>query len=225
MSWESTAEYYRLINEEVHRRLGGSHSASILMYSFDFQEIEDLQHHGQWDKLGKMLADKALHLQEAGADALVLCTNTMHLLAPEIESGLDIPLLHIADATGKAVVDKQIHTVGLLGTRFTMEEPFYRERLFDHFELNVIVPVPEEREMIHRVIYQELVTGKIWEPSRAKFIEVIKALEKRGAEGVILGCTEIPLLVKQEHSPLPLFDTTAIHAMAAVDFLLEGHQG
>jgi len=208
MSWESTAEYYRIINEEINRRMGDSHSASILMYSFDFQEIEDLQHQGAWDRMEIMLAEQARKLEQAGAALLLICTNTMHRLAPAIEKAIGIPLLHIADATGQAIVQKQIHTVGLLGTRFTMEGDFYRKRLDERFDLNVIVPTPEEREEIHRIIYGELVT-------------VIGSLGKRGAEGIILGCTEIPLLVKQEHSPLPLFDTTTIHALAGVEMILK----
>ncbi|HDJ32599.1 MAG TPA: aspartate/glutamate racemase family protein [Bacteroidetes bacterium] len=221
MSWESTAEYYRIINEEINRRMGDSHSASILMYSFDFQEIEDLQHQGAWDRMEIMLAEQARKLEQAGAALLLICTNTMHRLAPAIEKAIGIPLLHIADATGQAIVQKQIHTVGLLGTRFTMEGDFYRKRLDERFDLNVIVPTPEEREEIHRIIYGELVTGKIRTPSREKFIRVIGSLGKRGAEGIILGCTEIPLLVKQEHSPLPLFDTTTLHALAGVEMILK----
>lgn len=221
MSWESTAEYYRIINEEVNRRLGGSHSASILMVSFDFHEIEILQNKEEWNRMETLLAEKARRLEQAGAELLLICTNTMHRLAPAIEKAIGIPLLHIADATGRAIVQKQIHTVGLLGTRFTMEGDFYRKRLDERFDLNVIIPTPGEREEIHRIIYGELVTGKIWTPSREKFIQVIGSLEKRGAEGIILGCTEIPLLVKQEHSPLPLFDTTTLHALAGVEMALQ----
>lgn len=221
MAWESTADYYRIINEEVHRRLGGSHSAQILMYSFDFQLVDTLQHKGDWHVLTNMLVNHAVKLEQSGAELIVLCTNTMHKMAAEIEQAIEIPFVHIADATGMEIVKMNLHTVGLLGTRFTMEEDFYRKRLAATYDLNVIIPTPEEREMIHQTIYTELVTGKFLESSRKKFMEVIGSLEKLGAEGIILGCTEIPLLVKQEHSPIPLFDTSRIHALAAVDAALQ----
>ena len=221
MSWESTANYYRDINERVKQRLGGLHSARILLYSVDFQEIERLQHQGRWDEAGEQLGDIARRLEGAGADVVALCTNTMHKVAPAIEAALRVPFLHIADPTAQAVKQAGIGRIGLLGTRFTMEEDFYRGRLVQRHGLDVIVPDPAERETIHRVIYDELCLGKVEERSRRAYREIIAHLVERGAEGVILGCTEIAMLVSPADSPVPLFDTTQLHAVSAVDFALQ----
>ena len=221
MSWESTANYYRDINERVKQRLGGLHSARILLYSVDFQEIERLQHQGRWDEAGEQLGDIARRLEGAGADVVALCTNTMHKVAPAIEAALRVPFLHIADPTAQAVKQAGIGRIGLLGTRFTMEEDFYRGRLVQRHGLDVIVPDPAERETIHRVIYDELCLGKVEERSRRAYRDIIAHLVERGAEGVILGCTEIAMLVSPADSPVPLFDTTQLHAVSAVDFALQ----
>lgn len=218
MSWESTVPYYQLLNREVGRRLGGLHSARILLLSVDFQEIEVLQHAGRWDELGALLARDALTLEEAGADFLVLCTNTMHLVAPAIEARLSVPLLHIADATGERIRASGMNRVGLLGTRFTMEEAFYRGRLQDNYGLVVDIPEERDRDLVHRVIYEELVLGVIREESRAEFARIAEDLASAGAQGVILGCTEIGLLLRQYDSDVTLFDTTVIHAEAAAAF-------
>ena len=194
MSWESTATYYQILNREVGRRLGGVHSARILLLSVDFQEIEVLQHQGDWDRLGEILTDDARALQEAGADCLVICTNTMHLVAPAIEEGLSIPLLHIADSTAEKIKANGMSRVGLLGTRFTMEEPFYKGRLEGRYGLSVLIPPPIDREVVHRVIYEELVLGEIRPESRSEFVRISDDLARAGAQGVILGCTEIGLL-------------------------------
>lgn len=220
MSWESTVPYYRRVNELVRDRLGGLHSARIVLVSVDFFEIEALQSAGEWDEAGRALADAARGLESAGADCVVLATNTMHKVAPALEEAVGIPLLHIADATGEAVRQAGIGTVGLLGTRFTMEQDFYRERLGDRFGLTVLVPEPPERELVDRVIYTELCCGKLAEDSRAAFRDIITSLVERGARGVIMGCTEIPLLISQEDSPVALFDTGELHVRAAVDFAL-----
>lgn len=214
MSWESTVPYYRIINQTVGRELGGLHSARILLFSVDFQEIEALQHAGDWERAGEILAEAARRLEGAGADFLVLCTNTMHIVAPAIQREVSIPLLHIADATADAIRQARIRSVGLLGTRFTMEEPFYRARL-EVRGLQVLVPDAAERKEIHRVIYDELCRGEILEASRSIYEKIMARLVEEGAEGIILGCTEIGLLVKPEGSPVPLFDTTEIHARAA----------
>ena len=221
MSWESTANYYRDINERVKQRLGGLHSARILLYSVDFQEIERLQHQGRWDEAGEQLGDIARRLEGAGADVVALCTNTMHKVAPAIEAALRVPFLHIADPTAQAVKQAGIGRIGLLGTRFTMEEDFYRGGLVQRHGLDVIVPDPAERETIHRVIYDEVCMGKVEERSRRAYREIIAHLVERGAEGVILGCTEIAMLVSPADSPVPLFDTTQLHAVSAVDFALQ----
>lgn len=220
MSWESTLPYYRHINELVKERLGGLHSARIILYSVDFHDIERLQHSGRWDEAGDCLAHAARRLEAAGADFLVLCTNTMHKVASAIETAVSIPLLHIADPTGAAVREAGIRTVGLLGTRFTMEQDFYRGRLETRHGLRVLVPVEADRELVHRVIYNELCVGIVLEESRGAYREVIKRLAARGAEGVILGCTEIGMLVSPSDSPVQVFDTTGIHASTAVDFAL-----
>lgn len=220
MSWESSVEYYRIINRATKARLGGFHSAKSIMYSVDFAEIEILQHQGKWAETAEILRRAARSLEAAGADFLVLCTNTMHKVAADIESAVRIPLLHIADATADVIVARGLKTIGLLGTRFTMEEDFYKGRLAEKHSLDVLVPGPADRETIHHVIYHELVDGRIETASRKEFRSVIERLVAAGAEGIILGCTEISLLVKDEDSAVPLFDTTRIHAEAAVDFAL-----
>ena len=220
MSWESSAEYYRILNQTVKARLGGLHSARCLLYSVDFAEIEALQRSGNWEKLTQTMIEASQKLENAGADCLLICTNTMHRMAPEIEAAIEIPLLHIADAAGDAIAARGIKTVGLLGTRFTMEGDFYRKRLEEKFDLEVLIPNDAERDIVHRVIYNELVKGEIREASRQAYLAVIDGLQSRGAEGVILGCTEIPSLVRQADTQLPLFDTTRLHAEAAVDWAL-----
>lgn len=220
MSWESSIEYYRIINQVTRERLGGLHSARSLMLSVDFAEIETLQHQGRWDEAGQILAGTALQLQNGGADCIVLCTNTMHKVAGQIQAAVSIPLLHIADATARQVRAAGLERVGLLGTRFTMEQDFYKGRLVDNFGLQVELPDAAGRELVHRVIYEELVLGQIRADSRAGYAKVIAGLVERGAQGIILGCTEIGLLVGPSESPVPLFDTTLIHARAAVDFAL-----
>lgn len=221
MSWESTIPYYRQINEAIKERLGGLHSAKIILYSVNFQEIEQLQHQGKWDEAGKILADTALLLQQAGADFLVLCTNTMHKVAPAIESTTQIPLLHIADPTAQAIKQAGYKRVALLGTRFTMEQDFYRGRLSHKHGIEVLVPGTEDRGQVHQIIYDELCLGILKESSRQTYREVIQRLASQGAEAVILGCTEISLLIGAKDSPLPLFDTTAIHASAAAKQALQ----
>ncbi|MBT3189329.1 MAG: aspartate/glutamate racemase family protein [Anaerolineae bacterium] len=220
MSWESTALYYRWINELVREKLGGLHSAKIAMYSVDFQEIEELQHSGEWDATGKILSTAAKQIENAGADFLLICTNTMHKVAPQVEAAIDIPLLHLADATANRIKADGIKNIGLLGTRFTMEQDFYAGRLRDEHGLNVILPSSAEREIVHRVIYEELVVGVVRDESRREYLRIMDGLRAQGAEGVIEGCTEIVMLVQQEHTDIPLFDTTAIHAQAAVEMAL-----
>lgn len=217
MSWESTIPYYQVLNREVGRRLGGLHSARVLILSVDFQEIERLQHRGEWDLLGGILARDAGVLEGAGADFLVLCTNTMHRVAPAIEEATAIPLLHIADATAERIKREGQNRVGLLGTRFTMEEAFYLGRLEERHGLEVLVPPPEDRAIVHRVIYEELVLGRIRGESREEYRRIAGELGERGAEGVILGCTEIGLLLGPDDADLPLFDTARIHAEAAAE--------
>jgi len=221
MSWESTLEYYRIINQEVKARLGGLHSARCLLYSVDFAEIEALQHQGQWSQAGAVLVDAARRLELGGADFVILCTNTMHKVADDIQAGVGIPLIHIADATAGKIKAAGISRVGLIGTRFTMEQDFYRGRLEQRHGLDVVVPEPEEREIVHRVIYDELCRGVIQDSSRAAYRGIIEDLVKKGAQGIIAGCTEIELLVREEDSPVPLFPTTRIHAVAAVDCALQ----
>lgn len=215
MSWESTLPYYRIINQIVAERLGGLHSARILLYSFDFQEIEDLQRNGRWREAGDVLARGARTLQAAGADFLVLCTNTMHKVAPRIEAETDIPLLHIADATAAEIKKKNLKRVGLLGTRFTMGEGFYKERLRERHGLEVVVPEETDRAIIDRIIYDELCLGKVLEASRAEYRGIARALVEKRAEGIILGCTEIAMLLQPADVATPLFDTTGIHARSA----------
>jgi aspartate racemase len=221
MSWESTALYYKQINEGVREKLGGLHSAKIAMVSIDFEPLEHLQRENRWKEAGEEMAKAALQVEAAGADFIVLCTNTMHKVADAIEAAVDIPLLHIADATAGAIQERGLTTVGLLGTRFTMEEEFYKVRLEDKYGLKVLVPSDEEMAIVHEIIYGELVRGGVREESRRKYLEIIEGLQSRGAQGVIEGCTEIVMLVQQEHTDVPLFDTTAIHAQAAVEMALK----
>ena len=222
MSWESTVPYYCHINELVKQRLGGLHSARIVLYSVDFHDIEKLQHAGRWDEAGAILAAAAQALVAAGADFIVLCTNTMHKVVGAIESAVTIPVLHIADATAAEIQRAGLRRVGLLATRFTMEQDFYRGRLELQHGIDVIVPDERERELVHRVIYDELCLGVISDTSRERYRESIARLVERGAEGIIFGCTEIGLLVSQADSPVPVFDTAQIHAAAAVEFALAG---
>lgn len=219
MSWESTLPYYRIVNERVRERLGGLHSAKLVLHSVDFAEIEALQHAGDWDAAGAQLADAARGLRLAGAEAIVVCTNTMHLVAPAIEAAVDIPLLHIADATAQRIRAAGISRVALLGTRFTMEQAFYRERI-EAAGIEVLTPDAEQRERVHRVIYDELCLGRIVDASRDDYRVIMADLIERGAQGVILGCTEIGLLVGEGDASVPLFDTTRIHAEAAADWAL-----
>lgn len=221
MSWESTQTYYRLINEGVKSRLGGLHSAKLVLYSVDFAEIEALQHQGDWPATARILSGAALSLENAGADFLMIGTNTMHKVAPEIEEAINIPLLHIADATAKVLTQDNIQRVGLLGTRFTMEQAFYRERL-EAAGIEVVTPDAPQRAEVHRVIYEELCQGEIQAASQETYLAVINSLAEQGAQAVILGCTEIGLLIKQTDTPVPLYDTTAIHAAQAVNQALSG---
>ena len=220
MSWESTQTYYRLLNQSVRRRLGGLHSAELLIHSVDFQPIESLQRNGDWAAAGKILANAAVGLQSAGAKAILLCTNTMHKVAAAIEASVDIPLIHIADATAQAIHRAGYQRVALLGTRFTMEEAFYRQRLTDAAGIEVLVPQADDRQMIDRVIFDELCRGEIRQQSRLGYQKVIEKLVEGGAQAVILGCTEIGLLLSADDCAAPLFDTTALHVDAALDWSL-----
>ena len=220
MSWESTVPYYRQINEAVKARRGGLHSAKIVLYSVDFAEIERLQHRGDWAAAGALLADAARALERAGADFIVLCTNTMHKVAPAVEAAVKIPLLHIADPTAAAIHYAGLHRVGLLGTRFTMEQDFYRGRLAGQHGIEVLIPEADDRDRVHRVIYEELCLGRIEEASRQAYREVMRRLVERGVQGIILGCTEISLLVGAQDASVALFDTTRIHAEAAAALAL-----
>ena len=217
MSRESTIPYYRQINETIRERMGGLHSAKIVLYSVDFHEIEQLQRAGDWDSAGAILAEAARSLEAAGAAFLVLCTNTMHKVASHIEAAVNIPLLHIADPTAVEIKRAGYSTVGLLGTRFTMEQAFYQDRLSEHHGLRVVVPETEDREVVHRIIYEELCLGIIKPESRSEYRRVMKSLATQGVQAIILGCTEISLLVDQQDSDVPLFDTTAIHARMAAE--------
>ncbi len=221
MSWESSIEYYRIINEAVRDRLGKLHSAVSLMYSVDFAQIEELQRQGRWDEATHEMIEAARRLERGGADFVVICTNTMHKMADAVQANVRIPLLHIADATAERVRARQIRCVGLLGTRFTMEEDFYRGRLADQFGLQVLIPREDDRAIVHRVIYDELVVGVVSHESQAQFLRIIDDLIQRGAKGIILGCTEIGLLVQEADCAVPLFDTTRIHALAAVAYALQ----
>lgn len=221
MSWESTVPYYRQVNETVKQHLGGLHSAKVVLYSVDFHEVERLQHAGDWDAAGVLLADAARSLQAAGADFLVLCTNTMHKVAPAIEAAVGIPLFHIADPTAEEIKRAGHTKIGLLGTRFTMEQPFYKERLRERHGLDVVVPEQADRDIIHRIIYEELCLGEIVAASRNEYRRIMAQLVAQGAQAVILGCTEISLLVGQQDATVPLFDTTAIHARKAAEHALQ----
>ncbi|MEX1139158.1 MAG: aspartate/glutamate racemase family protein [Bacteroidota bacterium] len=220
MSWESTAFYYRKINELVKQKLGGLHSARIAMVSVDFREIGNLQRENKWDEAGELLSKAALQVEAAGADFLLICTNTMHKVAPTIEKAISIPLLHIADATADEIKKHGITRVGLLGTNFTMEQGFYRDRLKGNHGLEVLVPEEKDRALIHRIIFDELVLGIVNEQSRAEYLRIMNDLKNMGAEGIIEGCTEIGMLVQQEHTIIPLFDTAAIHSERAVEVAL-----
>lgn len=220
MSWESTVSYYKAINEGIKQRRGGLHSAKICLYSVDFYAIERHQHAGQWDETAQVLCDAARAVEAGGAEFLVLCTNTMHKVAQPIADSVRIPLLHIADATAEQLLADGIRRVGLLGTRFTMEEEFYRARLQDHHGIEVLVPERSDREAVHRVIYDELCLGTVLAHSQTEYIRIVDLLQARGAEAVILGCTEIALLIQQGHTDVPLYDTTQIHAQKAVEFSL-----
>ena len=220
MSWESSIEYYRIINETVKEKLGGLHSAVSLMYSVDFAEIEALQHAGRWDEATQTMIEAAQRVEAGGADFVIICTNTMHKMADEVEAAINIPLLHIADATAEVIKTRGLRVIGLLGTKFTMEGDFYRGRLVEKHKLDVLIPEAGDREVVHRVIYDELVLGQIKSESRVAYKQIIENLIAAGAQGIILGCTEIGLLVKDEDSRVPLFDTTHIHAVAAVEYAL-----
>ena len=220
MSWESTIPYYRLINEGIKERLGGLHSAKIVLHSVDFHEIEACQSKGEWDLAGDMLAQAALGLQKAGAEGIVLCTNTMHKVAHHIESRCGLPFLHIADATGRAITAQNVQRVALLGTRYTMEQDFYRGRLSAEFGIESLIPEEPQRLRINQIIFEELCLGKITKESKRYYQQVIEELQGQGAQGVIFGCTEIGLLLNQQDCPLPVFDTAAIHAADAVNFML-----
>jgi aspartate racemase len=222
MSWESSIEYYRLINELVRERLGGLHSAKSVIYSVDFAEIEALQREGRWEEATRFMVEAARHVERGGADFVLICTNTMHKMADRVQEQIGIPLLHIADATAEKIRAQGLKRVGLLGTRFTMEEDFYRGRLVERHGLEVMIPAAEEREIVHRAIYDELVVGKIIPSSKLKYLHIIHGLVRDGAEGIILGCTEIGLLVGQKDVEVPVFDTALVHAGAAVDYALEG---
>jgi aspartate racemase len=224
MSWESSVVYYQIINQKVKERLGGVHSCQCLMYSVDFGEIAALQHAGDWAKLGEMMADAAQKLERGGADFIVLCTNTMHKLADNIEESVDIPLLHIADVTAEAIKQKGMKKVGLLGTKFTMEQDFLKGRLLEKHGIESIIPNDTQREIIHHIIYEELVKGIINDKSRADYLLIINDLIQQGAEGIILGCTEIGLLISNEFTNAVLFDTTEIHAAKAVEYALKSNE-
>ena len=221
MSWESSLEYYRIINETVRDRLGGLHSAKCILYSLDFQEIEILQQEGKWDELTKIMIESAQNLEKAGANMVLICTNTMHKMANEVQNAIQIPLLHIADAAAEKVKEKNLKKVGLLGTKYTMEQEFYKGRIKEKYNIDVIIPdTADEREAVHNVIFDELCLGQIKDESREKYKKIIKNLAKNGAEGIILGCTEIPLLINQKDFAIPIFDTALIHCISAVDYAL-----
>lgn len=221
MSWESSLVYYRMINETAKAKLGGLHSAKCLMYSVDFHEIEVLQRQNNWEELTDMMIQIAQNLKQGGADFIVICTNTMHKMANDLESKAGIKVLHIADVTGEKIVAKGLKTVGLLGTKFTMEGDFYKQVLKDKHNIDVVIPDEEDRELVHEVIYKELCQGIISNKSKESFVKIIDNLALKGAEGVVLGCTEIPLLIKQEDVTMPVFDTTTIHAVSALEYALD----
>lgn len=220
MSWESSLHYYKIVNEEIKKRLGGHHSCKCMMYSVDFAEVEQLQHEGKWDQLTELMLEAASNIKKGGADFLIICTNTMHKMADDIERKAGIPVLHIADAAAESIKAQKMKKVGLLGTRFTMEQDFYKGRLWEKHGIEVIIPREKERQSVHDIIYNELVHGVTKESSRKIYAEIIDSLVAEGAEGIILGCTEIPLLICQKDCEARLFDTTAIHALAAVEAAL-----
>jgi aspartate racemase len=220
MSWESSLEYYRIINERIREILGGLHSAKSLLYSVDFEEVEKLQRLGKWGEATKIMIDAARRIELGGADFVVICTNTMHRMAEEMQQSIKIPILHIADATAEKIKAAGYKKIGLLGTKFTMEENFYKGRLIEKYDMEVLIPDEVERQYVHDVIYKELCLGIVQQNSKNRFKEIIENLSKKGVQAVILGCTEIPLLIKQEDVSIPLFDTTRIHAESAVDFAL-----
>jgi len=220
LTWEATAVYYEVINRRVRMHLGASHSARCIIYSFDLDEIVKLQHSGDWDQAGKLIIHAATTLKTAGVDAILICTNTMHKFADAVETTSGLPLLHIIDATAERVKSAKIHRIGLLGTQFTMEEDFYKSRLIEKHNLQVIIPEAKQRQVVHRIIYDELCQGIISENSRSAYVQIIEAMAKAGAEGIILGCTEIGLLLRPEDVPLPTFDTTVIHAEVAADWAI-----
>jgi len=217
MTWESTELYHRWINQGIKQYLGELNSAKLVMVSVNFQEIEALQHRGDWDEAGRVLAQAARQVESAGADFLLICTNTMHKVAEQVEAAIQIPLLHLADITAERIIESKMRTVGLLGTKFTMQQEFYKGRL-EKFGLTVIVPNEEDQETVHRIIYQELALGIVKDQSRNEYLRIVEAMRKQGVEGVIEGCTEIVMLLQQKHTDIPLFDTTAIHAEAAVSY-------
>ncbi len=221
LSWESSAQYYRIINQRIQEKLGGLHSAKSLMYSFDFAAVEKLQHQNLWDEATQLMVEAAQNLERGGADFIIICSNTMHKMAEAVQDGVKIPLLHLADATAEQIVAAKMKKIGLLGTIYTMEQDFYKGRLVEKFGLEVVVPEADERQYVSDVIYQELVLGKVNPASRQKYREIIAHLVEKGVEGIILGCTEIMLLVEQEDSVVPLFDTTTIHAETAVGYALK----
>jgi len=222
MSWESTLEYYRIINEEVKKRAGETHSAQCILYSYDFHEMEILQHRNQWDQLEEQLLMGAENIIKAGADFICICTNTMHMFAESIEKQISVPLLHIADSLGRKIAKEKLETVGLLGTKFTMEKDFYKKRIEENYGIRVVIPEIQDREEVHRIIYKELILGKIKENSKNHMKKIIGNLREKGAQGVILGCTEIPLLIKEGETDIPLFESTRIHALAAVEEAILG---
>ncbi|MBO9490648.1 aspartate/glutamate racemase family protein [Endozoicomonas sp. G2_1] len=224
MSWQSTVSYYQAINHGVAEALGGLHSAKVNLVSVDFADIEKLQHQGKWQETTEILAVAAQNVERSGADCLLICTNTMHKVAEQVQSAIDIPLIHIADATGQQLVDDHVTKVGLLGTAFTMSESFYKGRLTETFGLEVIVPNDERQQTVHQIIYDELCHGNIIEASKKSYLEIIEALRVQGAQAIILGCTEIALLISDRDTELPLYDTVAIHAQAAVNFALDNNQ-
>ncbi|APP07502.1 MULTISPECIES: aspartate/glutamate racemase family protein [Vibrio] len=221
MSWESTANYYQIINREVKARLGGLHSGKVCLYSVDFAEIETLQHQGRWDDTAIILAQAAKSVEAGGADFILICTNTMHKVADQIQQAVNVPLVHIADATAEQLVVDGIKKVGLLGTRFTMEQDFYKQRLIDKFGVDVVVPSSDDQTIVHDVIYNELCKGEVHDDSRQHYLTIIEKLVEQGAEAVILGCTEIAMLVESQHTDVKLYDTTEIHAKAAVEKALD----
>ena len=221
MSWESSLVYYKIVNEKVKEILGGHHSCECVMYSVDFDPIKKLQHEGNWDELTRIMIAAAQKIEKGGAEMLTICTNTMHKMYNEVQNSISIPVLHIADATAEAIKEKNLHTIALLGTRFTMEHDFYKGRLTDKHGINVLVPEGKDLETVHNIIYNELVLGVIKNESREAYKKIIEKLAKKGAQGVILGCTEIPLLIQQNHVSIPVFDTTTIHAEKTVKFALK----